>query len=139
MKISIWTLVFLAWLIAAASTLGALFLGEVMGLVPCVLCWYQRVAMFPLVVVLAVGLLSLDAKVVRYALPFAIAGLLIAAYQLLLMAGFIPQGMAPCTEGVPCAKIQAQWFGFVTIPMLSFIAFLSINFLLALSCRRPRP
>ena len=130
---SAWTLVFAAWLVAALSTLGALFMGEVMGLTPCVLCWYQRIAMFPLVVVLAVGLFPLDTNVVSYALPLAVAGLLLAAYHLLLTMGVIPEGMAPCTQGVPCGKIQVQWFGFVTIPLLSFFAFLSINILLVLS------
>ncbi len=136
MKISGWILIFAAWLIAALSTLGALFMGEVMGLTPCVLCWYQRIAMFPLVVVLAVGLFPLDAKVVRYALPLSSTGLLLATYHLLLTIGVIPEAMAPCAQGVPCGKIQAQWFGFVTIPLLSFVAFLSINLLLALSALR---
>jgi disulfide bond formation protein DsbB len=139
MQLSRWTLLFGAWLIAALSTLGALFMGEVMGLTPCVLCWYQRIAMFPLVLVLAAGLFPLDAKVVRYALPLAGVGLLIAAYHLLLTAGVIPEAMAPCTQGVPCGKNQAQWFGFVTIPLLSFCAFLAIAILLTLSALRKPP
>lgn len=60
-----WTMVFIAWLIATISTLSALFLGEIMGYVPCVLCWYQRIAMFPLVFVLAAGLFPYDRRVVR--------------------------------------------------------------------------
>ena len=60
---------FLAWLIALLSTAGALFLGEVMGMMPCVLCWYQRITMFPLVAVLAVGLLKHEARSILYALP----------------------------------------------------------------------
>lgn len=127
MIVSRWSLVFVGWLVAAASTLGALFLGEVMGLTPCVLCWYQRISMFPLVFILAAGLFPLDAKVVRYALPLAVAGWLIAAYHLLLTAGFIPESATPCTQGVPCSLVQAEWFGFVTIPLLSFAAFSVIN------------
>ena len=61
MRISPWTLVFSAWLVAAAATSGALFLGEVTGLLPCVLCWYQRIFMFPLVFVLAVNVLLIFA------------------------------------------------------------------------------
>ncbi|MFA4970704.1 MAG: disulfide bond formation protein B [Sulfuritalea sp.] len=60
-----WTLIFGAWLIAAASTLGALFFGEVMQLPPCVLCWYQRIFMFPLTLILPLGLFPLDRRVVR--------------------------------------------------------------------------
>ena len=52
-----WTLLLLAWLVALSATLGSLFLGEVMGMEPCVLCWYQRIAMYPLVLILAVGVL----------------------------------------------------------------------------------
>ncbi|MCF8208081.1 MAG: disulfide bond formation protein B [Rhodoferax sp.] len=133
MKLSSWTLVFLAWLVAALSALGALFLGEVMGLTPCVLCWYQRIAMFPLVIVLAVGLFPLDPRVYRYALPLALVGLLIAVYQMLLTAGYIPESATPCTKGVPCSLVQAQWLGFITIPLLSLFAFLVINALLIAS------
>lgn len=127
MIVSRWALVFIGWLVAAASTLGALFLGEVMGLTPCVLCWYQRISMFPLVFILAAGLFPFDAKVVRYALPLAAAGWLIAVYHLLLTAGYIPESATPCTQGVPCSLVQAEWFGFVTIPLLSFAAFTVIN------------
>jgi len=126
MRISPWTLVFSAWLVAATATLGALFLGEVMGMLPCVLCWYQRIFMFPLVFVLAGGLFPFEAKVVRYALPLAVAGLFIASFHLLLVAGVIPEGMTPCTQGVPCSKVQVQWFGFLTIPLLSMLAFLAV-------------
>lgn len=133
MRISSWTTVFLAWLVAAAASLGALFLGEVMGMQPCVLCWYQRIFMFPLVFVLAVGLLPYDAKVVRYALPLSVVGLLIAAFHALLLAGFIPANLTPCTQGVPCSKVQIPWFGFLTIPLMSVLAFLAISLLLVCS------
>ncbi len=131
MQPSSWTLVFAAWLIAAMSTLGALFLGEVMGLTPCVLCWYQRIAMFPLVLVLAAGLFPFDAKVIRYALPLAAVGALIAGFHLLLTAGIIPESATPCTQGVPCSQVQIEWLGFITIPLLSVLAFSMIVALLA--------
>jgi disulfide bond formation protein DsbB len=89
--------------------------------------------MFPLVFVLAAGLFPFDPKVVRYALPLAFTGLLIAGFHLLLTAGYISENMTPCTQGVPCAKVQIQWFGFLTIPLLSFISFLTINTLLITS------
>ena len=118
-----WTLIFVAWLIASVSTLGALFFGEVMQLPPCVLCWYQRIFMFPLVVILPLGLFPLDRKVVRYALPLAALGWLFAVFHLLLVAGVIPESIKPCTQGVPCSQTVIEWFGFVTIPLLSAVAF----------------
>ncbi|MEQ1527537.1 MAG: disulfide bond formation protein B [Gallionella sp.] len=118
-----WTLIFSAWLIATVSTLGALFLGEVMGNTPCVLCWYQRIAMFPLVLVLAAGLFPFDPRVVRYALPLALAGLGLALFHLALIAGWIPESIKPCQQGVPCSNVTVVWFGFVTIPLLSVLSF----------------
>ena len=131
-----WLLVFSAWLIAAMATLGALFMSEIMGFAPCVLCWYQRIFMFPLVFVLAAGLFPLDPKVLRYALPLAVAGLLVAGFHVLLTMGIIPETLAPCRQGIPCKTIQVEWFGFVTIPLLSFLAFLTINGLLLASTIR---
>ncbi len=128
-----WTLVFLAWLIATLATLGALFMSEIMGLAPCVLCWYQRIFMFPLVIILALGLFPFDPKVLRYALPLSAIGLVIAAFHILLVWGIVPEALAPCRQGIPCKTVQIEWFGFVTIPLLSFLAFLTINALLLAS------
>jgi len=128
-----WTLIFCAWLVAGVATLGALFLGEVMQLPTCVLCWYQRIFMFPLVLILPIGLFPFDRKAVRYALPLALLGWLFAAFHLLLIAGVIPEGIKPCTQGVPCTENAIEWFGFVTIPLLSFAAFSTIIALLVLA------
>lgn len=125
-----WTLVFCAWLIAAASTLGALFFGEVMRLPPCSLCWYQRIFMFPMALVLPFGLFPFDRNVVRSTLPLAVLGGLVAAFHVLLVAGVIPKRITPCTQGVPCSENVIEWFGFVTIPLLSFVAFATIAALL---------
>ena len=131
-----WALVFGAWLIATLGTLGALFMSEIMGFEPCVLCWWQRIFMFPLVLILALGLFPLDPKVVRYALPLAAIGLLVAGFHVLLTMGIIPESLAPCRQGIPCKAIQIEWFGFVTIPLLSFLAFLTVNGLLLASAIR---
>jgi disulfide bond formation protein DsbB len=127
---TVWMLVFLSWLVATISTLGALFLGEVMGYTPCVLCWYQRIFMFPLVLILVAGLFPLDPRVVRYALPITLAGLGLAVYHMLLIEGLISESVSPCTQGVPCTEVQVTWFGFVTIPLLSMAAFSVIAALL---------
>jgi len=125
-----WVLIFSAWLVAAVSTLGSLFFSEVMDLVPCILCWYQRIFMFPLAIVLLVGLMPLDKKVVNYALPLAIIGLLITVYHCLLFFGFIPENLQPCSQGVSCADSSMVLFGILPIPLLSLAAFLIIIVLL---------
>ena len=126
-----WLWVFLAWLIALGATLGALFLGEVVGVTPCVLCWYKRIAMFPLVIILALGLLPFDARSVRYALPLAAAGWVIALYHCLLYWGVVPKDLVPCGEGASCTDVKAELFGFVSVPLLSLTAFsLIVVFLL---------
>lgn len=131
-----WIAVFGAWLVAMVATLGALFFREVMELPPCVLCWYQRIFIFPLVILLPLGLFPFDRKVVRYALPLAIGGSLVALFHVLLVAGVIPESIRPCTQGVPCAEVQIRWLGFVTIPLLSLLAFLTISALMIMARRR---
>lgn len=125
-----WMPIFGAWLIASMATLGALFFGEVMQLPPCVLCWYQRIFMFPLALILPLGLFPLDRKVIRYGLALALPGAGFAAFHLLLVAGVIPESIKPCTRGVPCSATVIEWFGFLTIPLLSLIAFSTIIALL---------
>ena len=131
-----WTLIFISWLVATISTLGSLFFSEIMELTPCVLCWYQRIFLFPLVVVLLVGLFPFDNKVVRYALPLAIIGLLITIYHCLLFFGFIPESLQPCSQGVSCADDSMVLFGFLPIPLLSLASFLIIIILLLITHKR---
>ncbi len=128
-----WTLAFLAWLIAAASTLGALFFSEVMKLAPCELCWWQRIFMFPLVLILPAGLFPLDPRVTRYALPLALVGWGFAVFHWLLVLGVIPENIRPCVRGVPCSEVTISWLGFINLPLLSVLAFSAIIALLALT------
>lgn len=133
-----WTLLFLAWLIALLATAGALFLGEVMGKTPCVLCWYQRIAMFPLVAILGVGLLKSDHQSVRYALPLAWAGWVIALYHCLIFWGVVSEGLTPCRQGVSCADADVQVAGVVPIPLLSLVALSAILALFWFAKRKVR-
>ncbi|MFH1604170.1 MAG: disulfide bond formation protein B [Pseudomonadota bacterium] len=130
---SAWTLAFLAWLVASVSTLGALFLSQVMGIAPCVLCWYQRISMFPLVFILPAGLFPFDVKLVRYAFPLVVLGWIVALFHVLVVAGIVPETIRPCAQGIPCKDQVIEWFGFVTIPLLSLIAFSLIGLLLILT------
>ena len=128
-----WTLVFIGWLVATVSTLSALFLGEVMGYTPCVLCWYQRICMFPLVLILGAGLFPFDRNVVRYALPLALAGWLLAVFHWAVASGLVPESATPCSQGVPCSVELISWFGFLTLPLLSVLAFSTLIALLLLT------
>lgn len=120
-----------AWLIALVATAGSLFFSEVMRLPPCVLCWYQRIAMYPLVLLLGVALLRGERKVLAYVWPLAGLGLAIAVYHNLLYYHVIPESLSPCVEGISCTTRQIEWFGFVTIPFLALTAFVLLNALFA--------
>jgi disulfide bond formation protein DsbB len=125
-----WTIVFICWVIASVSTLGSLFFSEIMQLPPCALCWYQRVFMFPLVIILLIGLFAFDQCTVKYALPLAVAGWGFAFYHFLLYSGFIPESIQPCSQGVSCSETYLELFGFITIPLLSLMSFTAIVVLL---------
>ena len=112
-----------AWTIALLAMAGSLFFSEVMQLPPCVLCWYQRIASYPLVLIIGIGILKRDARMRIYALPFALIGLAISVYHNLLYYGFIPESITPCTEGVPCNAVQIEWLGFITIPFMGLASF----------------
>jgi disulfide bond formation protein DsbB len=118
--------IFVCWLLATIATLGSLFFSEVMEIQPCVLCWYQRVFMYPLVVIFLVGLFPLDRSVVRYALPIAVIGWGISVYHYLLYSGYIPENMQPCSQGVSCTETNLELLGFITIPMLSILSYSAI-------------
>jgi len=99
-----WTVLLLRWLLASGSALGSVFFSHVMEFAPCVLCWYQRICLFPLVMILAAGLFPFDKNVVKYALPLATAGWLTTLYHTLLYPGIIPERMRPCAQGVSCTE-----------------------------------
>lgn len=131
-----WSLLFACWLIAAGSALGSLFFSDVMGFAPCVLCWYQRIAIFPLVLILPMGLFPLDTKAAKFALPLTVAGLLTAIYHNLLYVGLIPNSIQPCAQGVSCTENYIELFGFVSIPVLSLLALSAMTALLIIVKRR---
>ncbi len=125
-----WNIIFFAWLVSIFATLGSLFFSEVMEFPPCTFCWYQRILMYPLVFIFLVGLFPFDKNVFRYAMPIAVVGWLFALYHNLLQYKIIPETMSPCAQGIPCSAKYISFFGFLTIPMLSFIAFSIIIVLL---------
>lgn len=127
MKLKAENLVYIAWLQAVFAMLGSLFFSEVMGLPPCLLCWYQRICLYPLVAILLVGMIRKNKDIAVYVLPLSIIGELIAIYHNLLYYKILPESIAPCTAGVSCTTKFFEWFGFITIPLLSLAAFTLIN------------
>lgn len=118
---------YIAWLAAVFSLAGSLYFSEVLHFQPCILCWYQRICMYPLALILTIGILKEDKNVDLYALPFSIIGLGIAFYHFLLQRGIISEQLAPCQYGVSCTTLYGNWFGFITIPLLSLISFTIIT------------
>jgi len=116
--------ILVAWTQAVLALVGSLFFSLVMQLPPCDLCWYQRIAMYPLVIILAIGIWKKDIKgSLVYAWPLAIIGWIIALYHNLLYYNILPESVVPCSAGISCTTKYIEYFGFVTIPLLAFVAF----------------
>ena len=118
------------FIISSIATLGSLFFSEIMEFVPCTMCWYQRIFMYPLVLIFLINLLYPDEKVFKYSIPLILTGFLFSLYHNFLMWGIIPESAVPCKQGVPCSTEYFEYFGFVNIPFLSLSAYGLILFLL---------
>jgi disulfide bond formation protein DsbB len=120
----------LAFLVAATATLGSLYFSEVAHFVPCRFCWFQRIAMYPLSVILLVGALRRDPAVRWYAGPLAAIGAVIAAYHTLIE--WRPELDSGACElfGPSCTDVWFKEFGFVTLATMSLVGFLTILLLL---------
>jgi len=120
----------LSTLVAAVATVGSLFFSLGLGLVPCELCWYQRILMYPLVVVLGVAAIEDRAGVYRTALPLSLFGLVVSSYHVYLQV--FPSVGGTCSLGGGCASIQYPMLGgLLTIPRLALVAFLLVTVLVA--------
>jgi disulfide bond formation protein DsbB len=128
-----WYLLFFIWIIATSGTLISLFFSDIMKLPVCVLCWYQRIALYPLVVIIPLGLFPFDQKIIRYIAALVCLGWGTALYHVLLIAGIIPEAAQPCVQGVPCSQVHLNFLGFLTIPMMSLLTFSVIGILLLLA------
>lgn len=114
---------YLALVQAIIATLGSLYFSEIAGYAPCHLCWWQRLSMYPVIVLLVVGILRRDAKVWEYVLPLVTVGWLFSIYHNLLYYHILPWWNVPCASGVSCTTKYISWFGFITIPFLAFTGF----------------
>jgi len=121
-----------ATLVSLIAVSGSLYFSEVVGFIPCRLCWYQRIAMYPLLPVLGVSVLRRDAGVWRYVLPLSILGFATSAYHVAVQR--LPAvEPAACGDGVPCSAIYVAVFGVVSIPVMAGAAFLLITALMFLA------
>lgn len=124
----------LAWLVAAIATFGSLYMSEVRHFQPCPLCWYQRIAMYPLIVILGIAVLRRDATIWRYVLPLSLIGAAIGAYHYQLER-FPEQEAIACSSAVPCTTIWFEQLGYITIPMMAMSAFLLVAVIVTLGGR----
>jgi disulfide bond formation protein DsbB len=127
---SIW----LAWVVAAVATAGSLFYSEVIGFQPCRLCWFQRIAMYPMVVFLLVGAIRREIQVKYYTLPLALGGLAISIYHYLIQINPSWEG-GSCDPNNPCSARMVETFGFISIPFMAGAGFMVIAILLAFYTR----
>ncbi len=124
----------LAWLVAAVATAGSLYFSEVANYTPCRLCWYQRICMYPLALILLVGAILRDRRIAWYGVPLAAIGIVISSYHYLIE--WYPQLEATeCDPTAPCTLVWFRRFGFVTLPFMAGCGFFAIIALLA--CRYP--
>jgi disulfide bond formation protein DsbB len=121
---------------AGIAMVGSLFFSEIMKLPPCTLCWYQRIAIYPIVFITALGIIRNDKKLSVYVLSLSIPGLVISLYHNLLYWKIIPESIAPCTFGVSCTTKFFEWFGFISIPFMTLMAFIVITVLAIISLNK---
>lgn len=117
----------LAWVVALVATLGSLYFSEILGYNPCKLCWIQRIFMYPLVILLGIAALKQDNKMTTYVLALSIPGGLVAIYHnLYIKTDWFRAASSFCEEN-PCDFNHVNWFGFITIPLMSLTAFVLIT------------
>jgi hypothetical protein len=137
LRTALWDLIgdwalWLAWAVATGSMLGSLYYSEVVHYPPCSLCWYQRIAMYPLVVILGIAAWRRFRDIKTYVMPLVWIGGLIALYQYVL--GYLPDAeVLGCSIDVSCTERYVWEFGFVDFPFMSLVAFALIGCLLACS------
>ena len=130
---------YLAWIVAVVATAGSLYFSEVRLFVPCTLCWYQRILMYPLVIVLGIASYRQDRGIIPYALPLSVFGGSIALFHYLeqKVPGFGVPNLCRA-GGVPCNTDYINWLGFITITFLALIAFTLITLVLTGTWRATR-
>lgn len=132
---------YIALAVALTATLGSLYFSEVRHYLPCNLCWYQRILMYPLAAILAVGLLRQDINLPYYVLPLSLLGQGFSTYHYLLEKTNIFAAPLSCRSGISCLTPWINWMGFITIPFLAMIGFfiITVMCLIAMTAGEPDP
>ncbi len=125
-----------AWGVALLAMAGSLYFSESANYIPCTLCWYQRIAMYPLVLILGIAIIRRDVSVRIYAIPLAVIGAVISTYHWFLER-FPELDYGACSSGIPCTQKWFEEFGFITLPFLALVAFLLIITFLLIPALRP--
>ncbi|MGD6844210.1 disulfide oxidoreductase [Bacillus infantis] len=119
-------LLFLAWAASILAMFGSLYFSEVRHYEPCALCWYQRIAMYPLAVILGIAVIKKDYKISFYTMILSAAGACISIYHYSIQkVAFLGESALSCGR-VPCTGQYINWLGFITIPLLALTAFIII-------------
>jgi disulfide bond formation protein DsbB len=129
----------LAWAVALTATLGSLYYSEVANFTPCKLCWYQRIAMYPLAIVLGIAALKRDLGVRLYVLPVVAVGAVMSTYHYLLQRFPSIESGASCDPTAPCTATWVWEFHFISIPFMALSGFALIGSLLAWSRTKEGP
>lgn len=129
------THIYLAWIVNIVSFVGSMFFSNVMMLPPCTLCWYQRICIFPLSIIFAVGFIKKDRNIFWYSLPLVLIGWIISFYHNLLYYKIIPKAIVACSSGVSCTDKQIEYLGFITIPLMA-ITSLTLTLILLINFYR---
>ncbi|MDN3954974.1 disulfide oxidoreductase [Sporolactobacillus laevolacticus] len=125
-------LLLFSWIVAIIATGGSLFFSQIMHLVPCTLCWYQRILMYPLVISLGIAYLMNDFSFKKYILPVSCLGFILACYHYIIQMLPLFNAVRFCSPSNPCAVKDFSIFGFITIPFMSAVAFLLITLIMML-------
>ncbi len=121
--------IWLAWVVAFVATVGSLVYSEIIHFPPCRLCWFQRIAMYPMAIVLLVAAIRREFQVKYYALPLALIGLGISIYHYILQR--VPNlESGACDPSNPCSAVFVDIFGFISIPFMAGAGFILIAVLL---------
>lgn len=119
-------LIFFAWTVSVIATLGSLYFSEILKFEPCELCWYQRILMYPLTILLGIALAKKDVKVASYAIALSGIGVCVSLYHYLIQKVSFFTNHAPACGQIPCTGQYINWLGFITIPFLALTAFIFI-------------
>jgi disulfide bond formation protein DsbB len=121
-----------AFLLTLVAVGGSLYFSEIAGFPPCKLCWIQRLAVFPALILLAVGIIRKDSMLHTYLLPLLIPALFVSAYHNLLYYNVFAESKATCEAGISCTTKYIEWFGFLTIPLLALLGITGLTVLMIL-------